>query len=177
LIVLTHEHVPGHLFAARMVAAWIAAVAATVAVLLAVYRNRLTDDVDAAVERVRVRLGFGTVGVLSAAVLVLVLHQTLGRWSTAGVAAGGSVLINNLPAAVVLSAHAPAHPRALQVGLDLGPNLAVTGSLSALLWIQVARSIGARPSARRYTQLGIVIAPITMALALLALRLFVPSGF
>jgi arsenical pump membrane protein len=75
LIVLTHEHVPGHLFAARMVAAWIAAVAATVAVLLAVYRNRLTDDVDAAVERVRVRLGFGTVGVLSAAVLVLVLHQ------------------------------------------------------------------------------------------------------
>jgi hypothetical protein len=48
---------------------------------------------------------------------------------------------------------------------------------SAVLWIQVARSIGARPSARRYTQRGIVIVPFTIPLALLALRLFVPSGF
>jgi len=105
------------------------------------------------------------------------LAEPLSRWSTAGVAAGVSLVINNLPAAVVLSAHPPLHPRALLVGLDLGPNLAVTGSLSAILWLRVARTIGARPSVGRYTQLGIVIVPITMAFALLALRLFVPRGF
>ena len=78
-----------------------------------------------------------------------------GRWETAWIAAGASVFVNNLPAAVVLSAHLPAHPRALLLGLDLGPNLAVTGSLSAVLWLQVARAAGARPSVLRYTLLGL----------------------
>jgi len=234
LIVLTGEHVPGHLFAARMLPAWIAAVVATVGIIVLTYRHRLAAAVEPAAEPVRFKLGFGTAGVALATVLVLVLQrpavpvllaalglaaiarvklrtlvvagnpfllvgvfaasvslgalarsiealadlaETLSRWSTAGVAAGASLLINNLPAAVVLSAHPPLHPRALLVGLDLGPNLAVTGSLSAILWLRVARTIGARPSVGRYTQLGIVIVPITMAFALLALRLFVPRGF
>ena len=100
------------------------------------------------------------------------LVQHAGRWESAWIAAGASVLVNNLPAAVVLSAHAPAHPRALLLGLDLGPNLAVTGSLSALLWLQVAHAHGARPSIVRYTLLGIVLVPISLSLALLA-----ASGF
>jgi arsenical pump membrane protein len=41
------------------------------------------------------------------------------------------VIVNNLPAAVLLTPHAPPHPRALLIGLNLGPSLAVTGSLSA----------------------------------------------
>ena len=105
------------------------------------------------------------------------LTATLGRWPTAGVGAGLALLVNNLPAAVVLSAHVPAHPRALLLGLDLGPNLAVTGSLSAALWWQVARQHGARPSARRYTALGAVLVPVTLVLALLALHIFVPPRF
>jgi arsenical pump membrane protein len=100
------------------------------------------------------------------------LVEHAGRWESAWIAAGASVLVNNLPAAVVLSAHAPAHPRALLLGLDLGPNLAVTGSLSALLWLQVARANGARPSAVRYTLLGIVLVPISLSLALLAASSF-----
>jgi len=91
-----------------------------------------------------------------------------GRWQTAGVAAAGALLVNNLPAAAVLSAHVPLHPRALLLGLDLGPNLAVTGSLSAVLWLQVARASGARPSALRYTLLGLVLVPISLGLTLLA---------
>jgi arsenical pump membrane protein len=75
--------------------------------------------------------------------------------------------VNNLPAAVVLSAHPPAHPRALLLGLDLGPNLAVTGSLAAVLWLQVARAAGSRPSALRYTLLGLVLVPLTLTAALL----------
>jgi arsenical pump membrane protein len=92
-----------------------------------------------------------------------------GRWQTAGIAALASVLVNNLPAAMLLSAHVPAHPRALLVGLDLGPNLVVTGSLSAVLWWQVARANAARPAIVRYTKVGIVLAPLTIAASLLVL--------
>jgi arsenical pump membrane protein len=96
------------------------------------------------------------------------LVEHTGRWESAWIAAGASILVNNLPAAVVLSAHAPAHPRALLLGLDLGPNLAVSGSLSALLWLQVARANGASPSALRYTLLGLALVPVSLSLALLA---------
>jgi arsenical pump membrane protein len=105
------------------------------------------------------------------------LTEGIGRWATAGVAAGTAIAINNLPAAVVLSAHTPAHPRALLLGLDLGPNLAVTGSLSAVLWLRVARSAGGRPSARRYSLLGLAVVPASLAAALGALSLSLPTGF
>jgi arsenical pump membrane protein len=103
--------------------------------------------------------------------------ESLGRVPTALVGAVASLLVNNLPAAVVLSAHAPHHPRALLLGLDLGPNLAVTGSLSAVLWYQVARRERARPSLLRYTLLGLPVAVVAIAAAMAALALFEPRGF
>jgi arsenical pump membrane protein len=101
-------------------------------------------------------------------------EQMLGHldtWATAGVAAGTSVLVNNLPAASLLAARVPRHPFALLVGLDVGPNLFVTGSLSWILWLQAARTVGARPSVARATRLGLVATPIAMAAALAALQL------
>ncbi|MGH8750006.1 MAG: SLC13 family permease [Burkholderiales bacterium] len=95
-----------------------------------------------------------------------------GRWTSAWLGVGAAVLVNNLPAATVLSAHAPAHPRALLLGLNLGPNLAVSGSLSAVLWLQVARANGARPSVWRYSALGLVLVPISLTLGLLAATRF-----
>jgi arsenical pump membrane protein len=95
-----------------------------------------------------------------------------GRWATMWLGAGAAIAVNNLPAATVLSAHAPAHPRALLLGLDLGPNLAVTGSLSAVLWLQVARANGARPSVVRYSVFGLALAPVSLTLALLAATRF-----
>jgi len=92
-----------------------------------------------------------------------------GCWATAGIAALASVLVDNLRAAVLLSARQPPHPLALLVGLDLGPNLAVTGSLSAYLWWQGAKSVGARPSVVTYSRLGVLLAPLAGAAALLAL--------
>jgi len=88
------------------------------------------------------------------------------RWLTGLIGAGASVFINNLPAAVLLSAQHPPHPVALLLGLDLGPNLAVTGALSAVLWWQAARAAGARPSIVRFSLLGIVITPLTLAASL-----------
>jgi len=94
---------------------------------------------------------------------------SLDEWQTALFGAGASILVNNLPAAVLLTPHAPPHARALLLGLNLGPNLAVTGSLSAVLWLRVARSLGARPSVRTYTLLGLVVVPVSLAAALGAL--------
>ncbi len=96
----------------------------------------------------------------------------LGAVASTWLAVGASVVVNNLPAAVLLSARQPVHARALLLGLDLGPNLAVTGSLSALLWLRVARASRARPSARTYSVLGTVLVPCTVFAALGAAALF-----
>jgi arsenical pump membrane protein len=93
------------------------------------------------------------------------LLDSSGVWGVAGIGAAASLLVNNLPASVLLAARAPAHPDALLLGLDLGPNLAVTGSLSAVLWLQAARSVGARPSIATYSRLGVVLVPVTLAAA------------
>jgi arsenical pump membrane protein len=92
-----------------------------------------------------------------------------GTWTAMGIGALASVLLNNLPAAMLLSAQPPTHPHALLLGLDLGPNLAVTGSLSAVLWLQAARTAGANPSISTYTRLGLILVPPSLTLALAAL--------
>lgn len=99
------------------------------------------------------------------------LMATAGSIETAAIGAVVSVLVNNLPAAVLLGSRMPAHARSLLFGLNIGPNLAVTGSLSAVLWWQAARSVGARPSARVYSAVGIVLVPLTLVAALAAARL------
>jgi arsenical pump membrane protein len=103
------------------------------------------------------------------------LLDQLGRVGTALGGAVAAVCVNNLPAAVLLTPHAPAHPRALLIGLNLGPNLAVTGSLSAYLWLRVARTLGARPSVRTYSSVGVVLVPLSLGAALGALWLVAPG--
>jgi arsenical pump membrane protein len=100
------------------------------------------------------------------------LLGSAGTWGATGLGALGAVLINNLPAAMLLSAHAPTHPRALLIGLNLGPNLAVTGSLSAVLWFRAARAVGADASARTFSRIGLALAPLGAAAALVSLRVF-----
>jgi arsenical pump membrane protein len=99
-----------------------------------------------------------------------VLH-TPGSAVTAVLAALASVSVNNLPAAVLLSSTAHLPTRALLLGLNVGPNLAVTGSLAVLLWWRSARAVGARPSAIAYSRQGLLLAPLALlgALALAAL--------
>lgn len=89
-----------------------------------------------------------------------------GRWETAGIGALASVTINNLPAAVLLSAHPVAHPSALLLGLNVGPNVAVTGSLSAFLWWRAAQQAHAKPSLAAFSRRG---APLSVFATVLAL--------
>lgn len=93
----------------------------------------------------------------------------LDSWGATALAAGLSVAVNNLPAASLLSARTFGHPFSVLVGLDLGPNLAVSGSLSSILWWQAARRLGRRPSVGEVSRLGLLSAPLAMAGALLVL--------
>jgi arsenical pump membrane protein len=91
-----------------------------------------------------------------------------GRWGTAAVGAVSAVAVNNLPASMLLSAQTVPHPRALLLGLALGPNLAVTGSLSAYLWFKAARQLGERPSPMAFSRRGALLAPLAIIAALAA---------
>ena len=86
-------------------------------------------------------------------------------WATACIGAAASLVANNLPATVLLAPGPLPHPDALLLGLDLGPNLAITGSLSAVLWLRAARDAGARPSIATYTRLGLLLVPLTLGAA------------
>jgi arsenical pump membrane protein len=85
---------------------------------------------------------------------------------TAGLAAISTVLINNLPSAALYSAHSVDHSRMLLLGLNVGPNLAVTGALSALLWFRAAREVDARPSLLEFSRRGVPLALIAMGAAI-----------
>ena len=99
------------------------------------------------------------------------LLSHLDQWGTAGVGAGAAVLVNNLPAASLLAARPPAHPYSLLVGLNLGPNLFVTGSLAWFLWLRAARRAGAEPSIREASRVGLVAVPLSIVVAVALLVL------
>jgi arsenical pump membrane protein len=144
--------------------------------LVAVARRRMRPQIGAPVLALLFALAVGLGSLARVWGGPTALLESKGRWATAAIAGGASVLLNNLPAAVLFSAHPPSHPRALLLGLDLGPNIAVTGSLSAFLWIQAARQVGADASILTYSRLGVVLVPLTLIGSLLCLRLFSPHG-
>src|SRR5207237_10523979 len=99
------------------------------------------------------------------------------RWiGVAALGAASSVAVNNLPAATLLAAKRPPHPLPLLIGLNLGPNLLFTGSLSAYLWYKAAHAAGAQPSLTQSFVLGLFLVPLTMFGALAALALVDPSA-
>jgi arsenical pump membrane protein len=89
-----------------------------------------------------------------------------GLWQTAGIGGGAALVVNNLPAASLLAARPVAHATALLIGLNLGPNLALSGSLAGVLWFQSARTSGWTPSLLRFSAVGLFLVPATMAAAL-----------
>ena len=100
----------------------------------------------------------------------------------AGKFAGGfgvallSNVTNNLPAGLAagtalrqigqhgLLAHA------VLLGVDLGPNLSVTGSLATILWLIELRRENAAITGWEFLKTGLVVMPVALALALLVLR-------
>jgi len=95
----------------------------------------------------------------------LTAHWLHGTSVATTVALGtlSALVINNLPAASLFAAHGVTHPYALLLGLDLGPNLFVTGALSSLLWWRIAHEHGARPRLVTFALVGTVLGVAAMA--------------
>jgi arsenical pump membrane protein len=112
-------------------------------------------------------VALGTLGRSWSGPATLLSHLDAG--GTAALAALTSVLVNNLPAASLLAARQPPHPFALLIGLNVGPNLFVTGSLAWVLWLRAARGAGGRPDLRRASLLGVASAPLAIVAAVTVL--------
>lgn len=111
-----------------------------------------------------IAVALGTLGRSWSGPATLLAH--LDAVGVAVVAAASSVVVNNLPAAALLASRVPPHPFALLVGLNIGPNLFVTGSLAWILWWRTVRTSGATPPIRKAVVLGLVTVPLSMAAAL-----------
>ncbi|MFF9100516.1 SLC13 family permease [Streptomyces rubrogriseus] len=93
-----------------------------------------------------------------------------------GVAAVAAVLanvVNNLPAVLaLLPLAAPAGPAqvlAVLIGVNLGPNLTYVGSLATLLWRRILHRHGIEVELGRFTALGLLTVPATVAASTVAL--------
>jgi arsenical pump membrane protein len=96
-------------------------------------------------------------------------------WAAGSIVALSCNLMNNLPAGLithsVLAIDAPVPPsvtNALLIGVDLGPNLSVTGSLATILWLMAIRREGADVSAWKFLRVGTLVMVPALLLALAA---------
>lgn len=101
-------------------------------------------------------------------------------WAATGagiIVAIASNLLNNLPTGLIAGATIEAAQlphsvtSAVLVGVDLGPNLSITGSLATILWLVALRREGQRVGAWTFLKLGILVMPPALIGALLALWL------
>ena len=81
-------------------------------------------------------------------------------------------LVNNLPLGLIAggtiqAAHAKGLlANATMIGVDLGPNLSVTGSLATILWLIAMRKEKLNVTFWKFLQVGIIAMPIALAAAL-----------
>ena len=89
----------------------------------------------------------------------------------AGVGAATANLADNLPAYLALEpvAGSPSRLLALLVAVNAGPLITPWASLATLLWHARLTSMGVHVSWLRFAALGLVVAPLTVALATLAI--------
>jgi arsenical pump membrane protein len=123
--------------------------------------------------------GLNRTGVLPALAAVLkraaAASPQLTAWLAGLAVAIASNLVNNLPVGLIAAtirqtAQVPTEAAgAILIGVDLGPNLSVTGSLATILWLIALRREGEHVGALRFLRLGLVVMPPALLLSLLAL--------
>ena len=92
-------------------------------------------------------------------------------FGAAGLTAVASNLFNNLPAGLVAGAavaHLHGHDAlrsAVAIGIDLGPNLSVTGSLATVLWLTALRREGISVTSWAFLRAGAVVMPPALVVA------------
>jgi arsenical pump membrane protein len=81
-------------------------------------------------------------------------------------------VLNNLPAGLITgnvlqTAHMSETVKsALLIGIDLGPNLSVTGSLATILWLVALRRENIAVGARQFLKLGVLVMTVPLLLAI-----------
>jgi arsenical pump membrane protein len=92
----------------------------------------------------------------------------------AGIGATSANAVDNLPAYLALesTAGSPLRIAALLIGVNAGPLVTPWASLATLLWAERLRGLGVPVSWRRFALLGLLVAPITVGLSVLALCFF-----
>ena len=123
--------------------------------------------------------GLNQTGVLPALARILHAMATTSpdtaSWTVGIVVAIASNLVNNLPMGLIAAttsqaAQVPVHVTgSILIGVDLGPNLSVTGSLATILWLIALRREGEHVAALQFLRLGLVVMPPALLLSLLAL--------
>ena len=84
--------------------------------------------------------------------------------------------MNNLPSGLIAgsAAHAAHAANALRsavlIGVDLGPNLSITGSLATILWLMAIRREGETIGFWKFFKFGAVVMPPSLLLALMMLQ-------
>ena len=115
--------------------------------------------------------GLLQIGEAAIAWLVPKSQAVAGLSSAFGVAAVSN-LMNNLPVALASGA-ALQHlgnvgvSHAVLLGVDLGPNLSVTGSLATILWLIALRREKVDITAMEFLKVGIVLMPVPLLLSVL----------
>jgi arsenical pump membrane protein len=110
--------------------------------------------------------------------------QVTASWGTGIILALACNVMNNLPAGLIAgtavqAAHAPPLlAGGVLIGIDLGPNLSVTGSLATILWLTALRREGLHVGAGTFLKLGVLVMPPALLLALAGLVVpgLVPNG-
>ena len=99
------------------------------------------------------------------------LPAIAGAMATSFIVGVGNNLINNLPLGLIASStlaatHAsPLMTNAVLIGVDLGPNLSVTGSLATILWLIALRREGLHVSALDFLKVGALAMPAALLAA------------
>jgi arsenical pump membrane protein len=115
--------------------------------------------------------------------LSALLHEAVAQsatramWQVGVTTAIATNIANNLPVGLVAGSVAaadhlpPVIKGAILIGVDLGPNLSVTGSLATILWLVALRREGLEVSAWRFLRLGWLVMFPALLLALAALAI------
>jgi arsenical pump membrane protein len=91
--------------------------------------------------------------------------ETLASFVSGSVIALLCNAVNNLPlglvaGTIVSTAHLPsATTSSILIGVDLGPNLSITGSLATILWILALRREGEKVTAWQFMKVGLLVMP------------------
>ena len=121
----------------------------------------------------------GKTGVIAA--ITTILQESAARsvngtaWGSGLIVALAANLMNNLPVglmagSVVQAGHVPEMVKsAVLIGVDLGPNLSITGSLATILWLVALRREGINVSAWAFLKIGVVVMTVALVGALGAL--------